>query len=169
MERMLRKNGSRKEVLGHPPPKRARIDEGGLIAEAVLAYAASIGDAVDIPTTHAQAMASDDAAQWCEVMDAELLSHERNGTWTLVPRGTANRTMGGRWVLQRQRDQYGSRGALQGTASGQGLQAEVRALPSWKTYSPVANMNSIRVVLSVCAAYEYRMEQLDADHSVPQQ
>jgi hypothetical protein len=24
-------------------------------------------------------------------------------------------------------------------------------------------MNSIRVVLSVCAAYDYRMEQLDAD------
>ncbi|KAE9332807.1 hypothetical protein PR003_g14330, partial [Phytophthora rubi] len=68
---------------GPPSPKRARIDEDGLLAEAVLAYAASIGDAVDIPTTHAQAMASDDAAQWREAMDAELLSHERNGTWTL--------------------------------------------------------------------------------------
>uniref|UniRef100_A0AAV1UTC1 Reverse transcriptase Ty1/copia-type domain-containing protein n=1 Tax=Peronospora matthiolae TaxID=2874970 RepID=A0AAV1UTC1_9STRA len=34
-------------------PKRARIDEDGLIAEAVLAYAASI-DTVDLPTTYAQ-------------------------------------------------------------------------------------------------------------------
>ncbi|KAE9000882.1 hypothetical protein PF011_g13989 [Phytophthora fragariae] len=79
---------------GPPSPKRARIDEDGLLAEAVLAYAASSGDAVDIPTTHAQAMASDDAEQWREAMDAELLSHERNGTWTLVPRGTASRTIG---------------------------------------------------------------------------
>ncbi|KAE9188971.1 hypothetical protein PF004_g22347 [Phytophthora fragariae] len=92
---------------GPPSPKRARIDEDGLLAEAVLGYAASIGDAVDIPTTHAQAMASDDTAQWREAIDAELLSHERNGTWTLVP-------------------QVRSRGTLQGTASGQGFQAEVR-------------------------------------------
>jgi hypothetical protein len=33
----------------------------------------------------------------------------------------------------------------------------------FETYSPVANMNSIRVVLAVFAAYEYLMEQLDAD------
>ena len=33
----------------------------------------------------------------------------------------------------------------------------------FETYSPVANMNSIRVVLAVCAAYSYVMEQLDAD------
>jgi hypothetical protein len=39
---------------GPPSPKRARIDEDGLLAEAVLAYAASIGNAVDIPTTYAQ-------------------------------------------------------------------------------------------------------------------
>ncbi|GMG18094.1 unnamed protein product [Phytophthora fragariaefolia] len=92
---------------GPPSPKRARIDEDGLIAEAVLAYAASIANAVDIPTTYAQAMVSDEAAQWCEAMDAELLSHERNGTWTMVPRGTANRTIGCRWVFAKKRDQYG--------------------------------------------------------------
>ncbi|KAE9292009.1 hypothetical protein PR003_g24875 [Phytophthora rubi] len=97
-------------VAFHPPVHRsirARepvfILEDGTYAE----VGRNIGDAVDIPTTHAQAMASDDAAQWCEVMDAELLSHERNGTWTLVPRGTANRTIGCRWVFAKKRGQYG--------------------------------------------------------------
>ncbi|KAE9073838.1 hypothetical protein PF007_g25651 [Phytophthora fragariae] len=148
--------------VGPPSPKRARIDEGGLIAEAVLAYAASIGDAVDIPTTHAQAMASDDAAQWCEVMDAELLSHERNGTWTLVPRGTANRTIGCRWVFAKKRDQYGRVVRYKARLVAKGFKQKY-GIAFLETYSPVANMNSIRVVLSVCAAYEYRMEQLDAD------
>ncbi|GMF32517.1 unnamed protein product [Phytophthora fragariaefolia] len=77
MERSPRRNESQKEVTDHPPsPKRAGIDVDGLIAEAVLAYAASIGNTMDIPTTHAQAMTSDEAAQWREAMDAELLSHE---------------------------------------------------------------------------------------------
>jgi hypothetical protein len=65
---------------GPPSPKRARIDEDGLLAEAILAYAATVGVAVDLPTTYGEAMASGDAAQWREAMDAELLSHERNGT-----------------------------------------------------------------------------------------
>ncbi|KAE8883223.1 Retrovirus-related Pol polyprotein from transposon TNT 1-94 [Phytophthora fragariae] len=147
---------------GPPSPKRARIDEDGLLAEAVLAYAASIGDAVDIPTTHAQAMASDDAAQWREAMDAELLSHERNGTWTLVPRGTANRTIGCRWVFAKKRDQYGRVVRYKARLVAKGFKQKY-GIDFFETYSPVANMNSIRVVLSVCAAYEYRMEQLDAD------
>ncbi|KAE8995982.1 hypothetical protein PR002_g19461 [Phytophthora rubi] len=146
---------------GPPSPKRARIDEDGLLADAVLAYAASIGDAVDIPTTHAQAMASDDAAQWREAMDAELLSHERNGTWTLVPRGTANRTIG-RWVFAKKRDQYGRVVRYKARLVAKGFKQKY-GIDFFETYSPVANMNSIRVVVSVCAAYEYRMEQLDAD------
>ncbi|KAE9184919.1 hypothetical protein PF002_g26302 [Phytophthora fragariae] len=147
---------------GPPSPKRARIDEDGLLAEAVLAYAASIGDAVDIPTTHAQAMASDDAAQWREAMDAELLSHERNGTWTLVPRGTANRTIGCRWVFAKKRDQYGRVVRYKARLVAKGFKQKY-GIDFFETYSPVANMNSIRVVISVCAAYEYRMEQLDTD------
>ncbi|CEG48824.1 uncharacterized protein PHALS_06624 [Plasmopara halstedii] len=34
-----------------PTPKRAKIDEDELIAEAVLAYAVSIDDDTDLPTT----------------------------------------------------------------------------------------------------------------------
>ncbi|KAE8906867.1 hypothetical protein PF007_g22869 [Phytophthora fragariae] len=147
---------------GPPSPKRARIDEDGLLAEAVLAYAASIGDAVDIPTTHAQAMSSDDAAQWREAMDAELLSHVRNGSWTLVPRGTANPTIGCRWVFAKKRDQYGRVVRYKAQLVAKGFKQKY-GIDFFETYSPVANMNSIRVVLSVCAAYEYRMEQLDAD------
>jgi hypothetical protein len=147
---------------GPPSPKRARIDEDGLLAEAVLAYAASVGDAVDLPTTYAQAMASDDAAQWREAMDAELLSHERNGTWTLVPRGTANRTIGCRWVFAKKRDQHGRVVRYKARLVAKGFKQKF-GIDFFETYSPVANMNSIRAVLAVCAAYEYRMEQLDAD------
>ncbi|KAE9023480.1 hypothetical protein PR003_g13857 [Phytophthora rubi] len=126
---------------GPPSPKRARIDEDGLLAEAVLAG---------------------DAAQWRVAMDAELLSHERNGTWTLVPRGTANRTIGCRWVFAEKRDQYGRVVRYKARLVTKGFKQKY-GIDFFETYSPVAYMNSIRVVLSVCAAYEYRMEQLDAD------
>uniref|UniRef100_A0AAV1VJJ4 Integrase catalytic domain-containing protein n=1 Tax=Peronospora matthiolae TaxID=2874970 RepID=A0AAV1VJJ4_9STRA len=142
-------------------PKRARIDEDGLIAEAVLAYAASI-DTVDLPTTYAQAIASEDSTQWREAMDAELLSHKRNDTWTLVPRGTAIRTIGCRWVFAKKRDQNGRVVRFKSRLVAKGFKQKY-GVDFFETYSPVANMNSIRVVLSVCAAFAYQMEQLDAD------
>ncbi|CEG42009.1 polyprotein [Plasmopara halstedii] len=66
---------------GPQAPKRARIDEDGLVAEAVLAYAVSIDDDMDLPSTYAQAMASDDAIKWREAIDAELCSHEESRMW----------------------------------------------------------------------------------------
>ncbi|CAH0478581.1 unnamed protein product [Peronospora belbahrii] len=62
---------------GPSSPKRVRIDEDGPIAEAVLAYAASIDD---LSTTYAQAIDSKDATQCREAMEAERLSHKRNNT-----------------------------------------------------------------------------------------
>ncbi|CEG35679.1 putative polyprotein [Plasmopara halstedii] len=92
---------------GPPTPKSARIDEDELIQEAVLAYAVSIDDDTDLPTTYAQAMASDDAMKWREAMNAELRSHEDNRTWTLKPGGKFKRTIGSRWVFVKKRDQNG--------------------------------------------------------------
>ncbi|OWY90286.1 Integrase, catalytic core protein, partial [Phytophthora megakarya] len=123
---------------GPPSPKRARIDEEGLIAEAVMAYVANIVDAADVPTSYAEAMASPEAAKWRSAMAAELRSHvtkrDENGC---VIRYKA------RLVAKGFKQKYG--------------------VDFFETYSPVANMNSIRVVLAVCVALEYIMEQLDAD------
>ncbi|CEG46639.1 retrotransposon ty1-copia subclass [Plasmopara halstedii] len=69
-------------TFGHHRPSD-RIDEDRLLAEAVLAYAASVGKADDVPTTYQQAMDSDDTAEWVKAMKAELRAHEQNGSWTL--------------------------------------------------------------------------------------
>ncbi|GMF31991.1 unnamed protein product [Phytophthora fragariaefolia] len=140
----------------------ARIDEDGLIAEAVLAYAVSIVEAADPPSTYAQSMAGDEAAAWRKAVKAELRSHERNGTWTLVPRGTDIRPIGCRWVFAKKRDENGRVIRYKARLVAKGLKKKF-GVDFFETYSPVANMNSIRVVLAVCVADAYVMEQLDAD------
>ncbi|GMF43101.1 unnamed protein product [Phytophthora fragariaefolia] len=116
-----------------PSPKRPRVYEDGLLAEAVLAYAASVGDADDAPTTYEQVMKSSESSEWIKAMNSELTAHADNG-----PR------------------------AIQGPDGGEGLQAEVRC-GLLETCLPVANMNSIRVVLSVVVTKAYVTEHLDAD------
>ncbi|KAE9212787.1 hypothetical protein PF004_g15532 [Phytophthora fragariae] len=63
-----------------PSPKRARVDEDGLLAEAVLAYAASVGDADDAPITYQQAMKSSEASERIKAMNSELKAHADNGS-----------------------------------------------------------------------------------------
>lgn len=92
-------NGSNKS----PSPKRARIDDEGLIAEAVLAYAASVGEADDAPSTYSQALRSFDNCNWNQAMQAELKAHADNGSWTLVPRRQDIRPIGCRWIFAKKR------------------------------------------------------------------
>ncbi|GMF22451.1 unnamed protein product [Phytophthora lilii] len=59
------------DSYGPSSPKRPRVDEDGLLAEAVVAYASSMVEATDPPSTYAQAMGSADAAEWREAINTE--------------------------------------------------------------------------------------------------
>ena len=165
---MLLRNGSNNEEErtkgsdGPPPPKRARIDEDGLIAEAVLAYAVSVDDDPDVPTTYDGAVASDDAVKWHEAMNTELRSHEQNKTWTLKPRNNISRTIGSRWVFAKKRDHNGAVVRYKARLVAKGFKQKY-GVDFFETFSPVANMNSIQIILAVYAECDYQMEQLDVD------
>ena len=80
---MLLRNGSNNEEEstegsdGPPTPKRARIDEDGLIAEAILAYAVSVDDDPNVPTTYDEAVAGDDAVKWREALTRSYIPMSR--------------------------------------------------------------------------------------------
>ena len=78
--------GASEDSNGPSSPKRARVDDESLIAEAVLAYAASVGEADDAPSTYSQALNSSYNCKWNQAMQAELKAHADNGSWTMVPR-----------------------------------------------------------------------------------
>ncbi|CEG38750.1 gag-pol polyprotein [Plasmopara halstedii] len=119
-------------------PKLARFDENELIAEAVLAYAVSVDDETNLPTTYAYAM------------NAELRSHEENQTWTLEPRGKIKRTIRSRWLIAKKRDKNGDVVRYKARLVAKGFKQN-HGVDFFETYSPVANMNSIRIILAVCA------------------
>ncbi|GMF44376.1 unnamed protein product [Phytophthora fragariaefolia] len=95
-------------------------------------------------------------------MDAELLSNERNGTWTLVPRGTANRTFGRRWIFAKKRDQFRRVVCYKARLVAKGFKQKY-GINVFETYSPVANVNSIRV-----NAYDYECQLNKAIYGLKQ-
>ncbi|OWZ13874.1 LOW QUALITY PROTEIN: polyprotein [Phytophthora megakarya] len=96
-------------------------------------YAADIGDATDAPTTYQQPTQSCQSSEWVEPMNTELKAHAHNESWMLVPRTPSARSV----------QKFG--------------------VDFFETYSPVANTNLIRIVLSVVVTLRYVTEPLDAD------
>ncbi|GMF20880.1 unnamed protein product [Phytophthora fragariaefolia] len=121
-----------------PSPKRPRVDENGLLAEAVLAYAASVGDADDASTTY------------------------QHGSWTLVRRKYGARPIICRWALAKKRNEHDRVVWYKARLVAKVFKQKF-GVDFFEAYSPVANMNSIRVALSVVVAKGYVTDQLDAD------
>ncbi|CEG41416.1 putative polyprotein [Plasmopara halstedii] len=67
-----------KESERLPSSKRPKIDEDGLLDEAMLAYAATIDGVSDIPNAYAEAVASDEAVAWRAAMKTD--SYQINKT-----------------------------------------------------------------------------------------
>lgn len=91
---------------GPPSPKRTRIDDIGLTAEAVIIYAASSSKANDAPSTNIQAMNIDDIREWIHAVQVELETNAENGSWTSVPRRKDVCPMRCRWVFARKSSEF---------------------------------------------------------------
>ncbi|GMF22450.1 unnamed protein product [Phytophthora lilii] len=70
--------------------------------------------------------------------------------------------IGCQWVFAKKRDENGRVIRYKARLVAKGFKQKY-GIDFFKTYSPVANMNSIRVVLAVCVAAKYVMEHLDAN------
>ncbi|KAE8961631.1 hypothetical protein PR001_g29980, partial [Phytophthora rubi] len=161
MERMLRKNGSQKEVMDHPP---RRVPGSMKTVFSQMPFSRTLQVLGTQWTfrrrTHRQWLVTtqrNGARPWmqsCSHMNGTALGHWCHEVRPTVPSA--------RWVFAKKRDQYGRVVRYKARLVAKGFKQKY-GIDFFETYSPVANMNMIRVVLSVCAAYEYRMEQLDAD------
>ena len=106
-------------------------------------------------------MKSNEASEWIKAIDSELKAHTDNGSWTLVRRTSSARPIGYRWVLAKKRKEQGQVVRYKAWLLAKGFEQKF-GVEFFENYSPVANMNSTRVVLSVVGK-AYVTQQLDAD------
>ncbi|OWZ15150.1 LOW QUALITY PROTEIN: Retrotransposon like protein [Phytophthora megakarya] len=135
-----------------PSPKRPRSDEDSLLGETVLAYAADVDDADDAPTTYQLAIQNNESSQCVKAMNAELKAHS-HGRYFGAQRVLVQSVVVG----------YSSRNEMNVAELCSFGFKQKFGVDFFKPYSPVANMNSIRVVLSVVVAEGYVTERLAAN------
>ena len=113
--------------------------------------------AIDDPTSYAQAQGK---PQWEQAMIAEYESLMKNKTWSLVPLLIGKDLVGCKWFYKTkftakgQIEKYKSRLVAKGFNQLEGIDYN-------ETFSPIAQMNNIRTILSIASSYKWEIHQID--------
>jgi hypothetical protein len=112
------------------------------------------------PKTIAEAYSSPDADYWKEAVRSEMDSIMSNGTWEVVERPYGCKPVGCKWVLKKKLrpdgtiDKYKARLVAKGCTQKEGEDF-------FDTYSPVARLTTIKVLLSLVASHGLLVHQMD--------
>ena len=111
------------------------------------------------PEHFVEAMQGDESIKWELAMEDEIKSLQKNKTWSLTKRPEGKKVLQNRWVYRLKEEpdgskRYKARLVVKGFQQRQGIDFT-------KNFSPVVKMTTIRVILSIVAAENLHLEQLD--------
>ncbi|GJU00651.1 retrovirus-related pol polyprotein from transposon TNT 1-94 [Tanacetum coccineum] len=97
---------------------------------------------------------------WVVAMQEELNQFVANDVWELVPLPISQSVIGTKWVFRNKLDENGivSRNKARLVAQGYNQQ---EGIDYDKTYAPVARLESIRIVLAIACANNFKLYQMD--------
>lgn len=112
-----------------------------------------------IPQTYVKAIKSDNSKEWRKAMDEEIQSLNENKTFTPTTLPIGKKPVGGRWVYTVKtgidgKDQYKARFVAKGYSQKMGIDYG-------ETFSPTADLTSVRVVLQKAVQENLLVHQMD--------
>jgi hypothetical protein len=116
--------------------------------------------ATTVPKTYGQAQKSKDWLQWKGAIDEELLNLKSMGVWSALPCPTGKRPLDGRWVFEEKTNdrsetiRWKARYVAKGFTQTQGIDFK-------KTFAPTATFVSMRLLLSIAAAFQWPVCSFD--------
>ncbi|KAK8670607.1 hypothetical protein V6N13_037225 [Hibiscus sabdariffa] len=114
----------------------------------------------DEPKTYQEAVASPDSEKWLEAMRSEMDSMSDNQVWTLVEPPEGIKPIGCKWVFKKKTDMDGNVQTYKGRLVAKGFR-QIHGIDYDETFSPVAMIKSIRILLAVAAFHDYEIWQMD--------
>ena len=114
----------------------------------------------DEPATYAEAMMVPDSEKWQSAMRSEIDSMGNNQVWNFVDPPDGVRPIECKWIYKKKKDMdgnvhvYKARLVAKGFWQDQGIDYD-------ETFSPVAMLKSIRIILAIVAYFDYEIWQMD--------
>ncbi|KAM1523155.1 hypothetical protein ACFX10_013206 [Malus domestica] len=137
------------------PPKRY-----GLHNDFAELHLLGDNDTKEDPRDYTEAMSDIDSKRWQEAMKSEMDSMYQNQVWTLVDPPEGIVPVGNKWVFKRKIgvdgnvETYKARLVAKGYRQREGIDYE-------ETFSPVAMIKSIRILLAIATYHDYKIWKMD--------
>jgi hypothetical protein len=111
------------------------------------------------PRSLTEAYTSPDAEYWREAVRSEMDSIISNGTWEITDRPAGCKPMGCKWIFRRKRRPDGTIEKYKARLVAKGF-TQKKEEDYFDTYSLVARLPTIRVLLALAAAYKLLVHQM---------
>ncbi|PKU75882.1 Retrovirus-related Pol polyprotein from transposon TNT 1-94 [Dendrobium catenatum] len=113
------------------------------------------------PTTYNQALKNE---HWRSAMSQEFQALQAQATWDLVPYSTDKNILGCKWIFRTKYKSDGSIARYKARLVAKGFNQE-HGLDYTETFSPVAKMPTIRVLILIALHYKWEIHQLDVSNA----
>ncbi|KAK1651569.1 hypothetical protein QYE76_069374 [Lolium multiflorum] len=112
------------------------------------------------PATYEEAMMSLDSNKWQEAMKSEMGSMYDNKVWTLVDLPDSRKAVENKWIFKRKTDADGNITIYKARLVAKGFR-QIQGVDYDETFSPVAKLKSVRILLAIAAFFDYEIWQMD--------
>ncbi|GKE06945.1 zinc finger, CCHC-type containing protein [Tanacetum coccineum] len=119
----------------------------------------SLGD-LNEPTSYKAAMLDSESNKWIDAMNAEIQSMMDNMVWVLVDLPPNCKTVGSKWIFKKKTDMDGNVHIYKARLVAKGY-TQTYMVDYEETFSPVADIRAIRILISIAAFYDYEIWQMD--------
>ncbi|GJS17702.1 retrotransposon protein, putative, ty1-copia subclass [Tanacetum coccineum] len=119
----------------------------------------SLGD-LNEPTSYKAAMLDSESDKWIDAMNAEMQSMIDNMVWVLVDLPPNCKTVGSKWLFKIKTDMDGNVHTYKARLVAKGY-TQLYGVDYEETFSPVADIRAIRILISIAAFYDYEIWQID--------
>ncbi|GJS33658.1 retrotransposon protein, putative, ty1-copia subclass [Tanacetum coccineum] len=119
----------------------------------------SLGDLGE-PANYKAAMLDPESKKWVDAMNAEMQSMIDNMVWVLVDLPPNCKTVGSKWIFKKKTDMDGNVHIYKARLVAKGY-TQTYMVDYEETFSPVADIRAIRILISIAAFYDYEIWQMD--------
>ncbi|GJY11206.1 retrotransposon protein, putative, ty1-copia subclass [Tanacetum coccineum] len=118
-----------------------------------------LGD-LDEAANYKAALLDPESDKWLNAMNVEMQSMKDNEVWELVELPPKAKTVGHKWLFKKKTDMDRAVHTYKACLVAKGF-TQTPGIDYEETFSPIANIRAIRILIAIAAFYDYEIWQMD--------
>ncbi|GKC38611.1 retrotransposon protein, putative, ty1-copia subclass [Tanacetum coccineum] len=112
------------------------------------------------PTNYRASLSDPESDKWLEAMNTKMQSMKDNQVWNLVDLPPNCKTVGSKWLFKKKSDMDDSIHTYKVCLVAKGF-TQIYGVDYEETFSPVAYIKAIRILIAIATFYDYEIWQMD--------